>query len=539
MADIKTTPLAPSIQVGSTGGADVLVLGAGSAGCVVAARLADAGARVRLVEAGDYPTDPDICDPLKWPFLEGRSFDWGYRTIPQQGTAWRVHTWPRGRVVGGSSCLNAMAHVRGHPTDFEAWAAAGGARWSHAGLLRGFQRSAQPLLHPDAEVSPLVRAYMAAGRAIGAPMLESHNGDQLAGTTPNTLTIRNGRRVSVADAYLAQSRSGLCIETATVAERLLIEGSRVQGVLVRCGGTPRVLHADTVVVCLGTVATPLLLMRSGLGDPAELARFGIAPVQSLPEIGGNLHDHLLAAGNLYSARQPVPQSRLQHSESLMYLHSDDPTRADGAPDCVLACVLLPVVSDAFDRPELGSAYSILFGVTHPTSRGRIRLGGPHAADAPVIDPAYLQTEHDRRVFRAALRLARAVGHAPPLDDWRAREILPASGDPDDFIARAVITHNHPVGACALGAVVDGDLRVQSIENLYVVDASIIPRITTGPINAAVVAIAETWARDVFIRDRPYEPVEKEGAVIAASTGTASGDENSAATSGRTPNWDGI
>jgi pyridoxine 4-oxidase len=224
-------------------------------------------------------------------------------------------------------------------------------------------------------------------------------------------------------------------------------------------------------------------------------------VQALPEVGGNLHDHLLAASNLYSARQPVPPSRLQHSESLMYLHRDDPTRADGAPDCVLACVLLPAVSDSFNRPKPGSAYSILFGVTHPTSRGRIRLGGPNAADAPIIDPAYLETEHDRRLFRAGLQLARAVGHAPPLDDWRDREILPGSADPDDFIAWAVITHNHPVGTCALGKVVDGDLRVQSMKNLFVVDASVIPSIVSGPINAAIVAIAETWVRDVFITNQ--------------------------------------
>src|SRR6202034_1646457 len=159
----------PAVTPASSGpvermeGADVLVLGAGSAGCVVSARLADAGARVHLVEAGDYPTAPDIRDPLKWPFLGERSFDWAYRTIPQPGTAGRAHPWPRGRVVGGSSCMHAMAYVRGHPADFDAWAVAGGARWSYAGLLAGFQRSALPLLHPDTDVSPLVRAYMAAG----------------------------------------------------------------------------------------------------------------------------------------------------------------------------------------------------------------------------------------------------------------------------------------------------------------------------------------------------------------------------------------
>lgn len=496
----------PSVLATRAEGADVVVLGAGSAGCVVAARLADAGAQVCLVEAGDYPADPDIHDPLKWPFLEGRPFDWAYRTIPQPRTAGRVHSWPRGRVVGGSSCMNAMACVRGDPSDFDAWAEAGGARWSYAGLLPGFERSALPLLRPDAEVSPLVRAYMEAGRAIGAPALDWHNGGRLIGVTPNTLNIRDGRRVTVADAYLMQDRKTLRIETGTIAERLMIEGGRVQGALVRSRGATRVLHADTVVVSLGAIDSPLLLMRSGIGDPEELARFDIATVQALPEVGANLHDHLLGASNLYAARERVPPSRLQHSESLMYLHGDDPARADGAPDCVLACVTLPVVSDSFDRPEAGSAYSILFGITHPTSRGRIRLGGPNAADAPIIDPAYLDTEHDRTKFRVALRLARAVGNAPRLDVWREREILPASADVDDFIARAVITHNHPVGTCALGKAVDGDLSVPSIKNLFVVDSSVIPRITSGPINAAIVAMAETWVREVFVRD--HSPAER-------------------------------
>ena len=279
-------------------GADVVVLGAGSAGCVVAARLADAGASVCLVEAGDYPTDPDIHDPLKWPFLEGRPFDWKYRTIPQAGTAGRVHGWPRGRVVGGSSCMNAMAYVRGDPSDFEPWAARGGLRWSYAGLLPGFERSALPLLRPDDEVSPLVRAYMAAGRAIGAPSLHWHNGGRLIGATPNTLNIRDARRVSVADAYLAEERKGLRVETGTLAERLLIDGGRVRGVLVRSGRATRVIHAETVVICLGAVDSSLLLMRSGIGDPAELARSGVAAAAALPEVGGNLHDHLLGASNL-------------------------------------------------------------------------------------------------------------------------------------------------------------------------------------------------------------------------------------------------
>ncbi len=486
-------------------GTDVLVLGAGSAGCVVAARLSEnADMSVRLVEAGGWPNDPDIADPLQWPYLQGRPFDWDYRTVPQPGTAGRSHAWPRGRIVGGSSCLHAMAHVQGHPDDFAAWAELGGPRWSYASLSRAFARCALPLLQPSAALNPVTVAYMAAGRAIGAPSLPSHNSALLAGVTANTLTIRDGRRVSVADAYLPEARPNLAVTTGTTVERLLVEHGRARGALVRHDAAKVVLEADTIVICLGAIASPLLLMRSGLGDPAELARADVRCTHELPDVGRNLHDHLLAAGNVYASRRPVPASRLQHSESLMYLHGDDPSRAEGAPDCVLACVVLPVVTECFERPQAGRAYTIMCGATHPTSRGAVRLGGPDANDAPIIDPAYLTTEHDRLAFRRSLRLAREVGHAVALDEWRAEELLPgravqSDADLDVFLARAAMTHHHPVGTCALGRVVDADLRVHGLDNLFVVDASVIPRITSGPVNAAVVAIAETWATGVWNR----------------------------------------
>ncbi|MGO4722295.1 MULTISPECIES: GMC family oxidoreductase [unclassified Inquilinus] len=497
-------------------GFDVLVIGAGSAGSVVAARLSeDPGLSVGLVEAGAVPSDPDIASPQQWPFLPGRAFDWAYRTIPQPGTAGRSHDWPRGRIVGGSSCLHAMAHVRGHPDDFEPWAAAGGPGWSYQALLPAFRRSerfsggasamhgdAGPLdvLLPGDEIHPLVRDYMDAGVSIGAPRLGDHNAGPLTGAAPNQLTIRDGRRVSVADAYLvpALGRPNLTLLTDVLVHDLVMQAGRACGARITRGGVQEILTADRIVLCAGTVASPLLLMRSGIGDPDTLRGAGIACRHELPEVGRNLHDHLLAAGNVYRARRPVAPSRLQHSESLMYLHCDDPSRAEGSPDVVLACVVLPVVTEAFARPEAGSAYTIMCGVTHPTSRGSLRPGGPSVADVPIIDPAYLSTGQDRRSFRASLRLARAVGRAAPLRDWNDGEILPGPGveadvDLDAFLARAAMTHHHPVGTCSLGPVVDGDLRVRGIDGLFVVDASVIPSITAGPVNAAVVAIAETWA----------------------------------------------
>jgi len=220
------------------------------------------------------------------------------------------------------------------------------------------------------------------------------------------------------------------------------------------------------------------------------------------EVGQNLQDHLLALGNLYRARQTVPPSKLQHSESLMYLHSDDLTRRTGSPDIVLGCVVAPSLSEQFIAPAYGSAYTILAGVTHPSSRGEIRPTGPGRKNPPIIDPHNLETECDRFTFRQAIRTARAVDEHAALGAWRDVELLPgpecqSDTEIDAFVARAASTHHHPVGTCRMGrdeaAVLDETLAVRGSEHLFVVDASMRPSIPSGPVNAAIVAVAETWS----------------------------------------------
>ena len=504
---------------------DLAIVGGGSAGALLAARLSeDSSRRVVLVEAGGEAVDPDIWDPAAWPALQGRSYDWDYRTEPQAGTAGRAHRWARGRAVGGSSLLHAMGHMRGHPADFAAWAeATGDARWSWEGLLPAFMAIEDhslggdgihgsggplPVSLPEEEVSPVARAFIEAGAALGLRRICGHNTGEMIGVTPNALTIRGGRRVTVAEAWLTpqvRSRKNLTILTGRLVRRLKLGGNRV-AVLETIGpdGLSEIA-AESIILSAGSIESPALLMRSGIGPEDVLSEAGVACRIASPDLGGNLQDHLLGAGNLYAARQTVPPSRLQHSESMAYMRAGD-FSGRGRSEIVVGCGVAPIVSERFTPPAAGMAYSFLFGVTNPSSRGSLKITGPEPGDRLSIDPCYLQTERDRVLFRDALAAAREIGHRPELDGWRERELLPGpletQADVDRFIAEAAITHHHPSGTCRMGkdkrSVVDADLRLRGLDNLHVVDGSVIPSLTAGPIHAPILAVAETFVRTVSV-----------------------------------------
>jgi choline dehydrogenase-like flavoprotein len=333
----------------------------------------------------------------------------------------------------------------------------------------------------------------------------------MTGPCLNTLTIKHGKRQTIADAYLAPAagRLNLSVLSSDEVSTLILEKGRCRGVRMQSGAT---IGAASVIIATGAIGSPCLLMRSGIGPANELRHLGITIAADRTEVGRNLHDHLLSGGNVYRARRPVPPSKYQNSESLMYI---DRAAGHGAPELVLAGVIAPVTTEQFTAPPFGEAYTVMFGFTHPKSRGTVRLASADPREKPLIDPNYLAEEYDRDAYLEAFEVARTVGAGKALADWRAEEVLPGPSVKDmaskrAFLEKAAFTHHHPVATCRMGgdaaSVVDPTLKVRGIEGLHVCDASIIPSITTGPINAAIVAIAERFS-DLLRGKTPLPPFD--------------------------------
>jgi choline dehydrogenase len=500
---------------GTPSSADVIVVGSGSGGAVVARRLADAGAHVVLLEAGDADANPAIHDPARLFELWDSEQDWGYRTLPQAACAGRELHWPRGRVLGGSSALNGMIYARGHRSDYDAWAHAGNDGWRYDDVLPLFKRSedfdrGESAYHGSGgplhvlsryEPHPVNAAAVAAAQEAGIPFNDDSNGEHLEGVAFAQLNIKDDLRHGVASAFLAPvaDAPNLQVLTGAHVRRLLIEGGRCRGVEVAIDGDVARIRAEgEVVVCAGTVESPKLLMLSGIGPADELARHGIDVVADLPGVGRNLHDHVLSPV-IYGASRPVPPPLpgLQPLHSQLFWHSRSGLPG---PDIQPLFFHLPLYLEGMQGPPDG--YTLMAGIIRPASRGSLRLASADPAAAPLIDPACLSCEVDVAALVAALELCREIGSQSALAGWRGEELYPGPlartpGELRDYVRQTAVTYHHQVGTCRMGvdeqAVVDPQLRVRGVEGLRVADASVMPSVSSGNTHAPTVMIGERAA----------------------------------------------
>lgn len=527
---------------------DYIVVGAGSAGCVLANRLSANGQHsVCLLEAGPPDRSPWIHIPIGYgKTMFHKVLNWGYYTEPDPNMLDRRIYWPRGRTLGGSSAINGLIYIRGQRQDYDAWAAAGNPGWSWDECLPYFRKLENNDLGPGATRGtegplnatsiktphPLVEGLIGAAGALGLPHVTDFNGGDQEGVGYYQLTTRNGRRCSTAVAYLrpARGRANLRIETGAHAMAVLFEGSRACGVRYRQDGQVRTLRARReVILCAGALQSPQLLQLSGVGPAALLRRFGIGVVRDLPGVGENLQDHLQIR-LIYETRQAITtndQLRTLHGRAAMGLQwllfrggplavginqgglfcRVDP--ASATPDTQFHFATLSAdMAGGKVHPFSGCTYSVC--QLRPSSRGTVRLRSADPFEAPAMQPNYLSTELDRRMTVAAVKYARRLAATEPLAGLMKREFRPGPDVQSDdeilhFCREYGATIFHPSGTAKMGpredpmAVVDERLRVHGVSALRVVDCSIMPTLVSGNTNVPVVMLAER-AADFILQD---------------------------------------
>jgi choline dehydrogenase len=500
----------------STGGhaADFIVVGAGSAGAALACRLVERGATVLLLEAGGPADNPAIHDPARSHELWDAVEDWGYRTVPQAACAGRELHLPRGRVLGGSSSLNAMIYVRGAPADYDAWAYGGAAGWGWDDVLPAFLRLEDFRGESEAErgrggpvtviagyePDPIHRAIVAAAEETGIEFNPDYNAGRLDGVSYTQLTIRDGLRHGTAAASRAPlaDEPRLTVTTGAETTCLLLDGSRCVGVEWLCDGRLERASAGEVIVAAGAIGSPHLLLRSGIGPEAELLAAGVEPLHDLPGVGRNLHDHLLSPV-IFAAERDLgaPLPGLPQPQTHLFWRSRPGLVV---PDTQPIHFNVPLYEPWMEGPDNG--FSLMAGMIRPLSRGTVTLSGPDPTAPPLIDLAALACEADLEALVASVELCREIGAAPALREWGARELYPGPEVSDaaalrDYVRQTAITYHHQVGTCKMGrdemAVVDPTLRVHGIEGLRVADASVMPTVTSGNTNAPAIMIGERAA----------------------------------------------
>jgi choline dehydrogenase len=520
--------------------ADFIVIGAGSAGCAVAARLSeDPRTRVVLLEAGGEDKNRWIHIPLGF----GKTFadpsvNWCYETEPDPGAADRRVFWPRGKVLGGSSSINGMVYIRGQAEDFDHWRQLGNSGWSYDDVLPYFRRAEHqtrgadefhgtggPLCVSDVpDHHPICEAFIETAVELGFPRNDDFNGARQDGVGYHQTTTRQGKRCSTAVGYLrpAMQRPNLQVITEALTEKILFEGRRAIGVAFRRGGeTHTARAAREIILCGGAVNSPQLLMLSGIGPQQHLAGLGIPVVQNLPGVGQSLQDHYSAPLKL-KCRLPITVNDVMQSNVKKlkvglqyYMFRTGPLAMCTSPAALFARtrpelaspdIKLSIQPFSADRPQDGlhpwSGFSMIVYQLRPDSRGEIKLKSASPADPPAVYPNYLTAETDQRTIVDGLKLCRQLLAQPALAAFLESEYLPGlavQSDAEllDFARRRGGTVFHPTSTCKMGidamAVVDPELRVRGVEGLRVADASVMPTVVSGNTNAATIMIGEKTA----------------------------------------------
>ena len=518
---------------------DYIVIGAGSAGCVLANRLSEDPAHsVLLLEAGKDDRSLFVRMPtaLSIPMNTPR-FSWGYWGEPEPGLDGRRMDCARGKVLGGSSAINGMVYVRGHADDFDQWVEAGATGWSYADCLPYFKRAERWMGGEDAYrggegpidtcngnnmKNPLYGAFIAAGEEAGYGRTQDYNGYRQEGFGPMHMTVRRGERCSTDWAYLAPTRNrpNLTVVTEAEVDKLVLSGKQVTGVRYQRRGEMREVSARReVILSAGSIGSPAILQRSGIGPSQVLADAGVPMQHELPGVGENLQDHLEVYFQ-YRCKAPITVNghlgwlaklrigvqwvltktglgATNHFESCGFIRS----RAGlASPDIQYHFLPAAIRYDGKAAFE-GHGFQVHVGPNKPESRGTVRISGPNAQDEPQIFFNYLATEQDREDWRTCLRLTREILQQPALDRYRGDEIQPAvdlsdAEATDRWVRDNVETAYHPSCSCKMGAVedamavVDPECRVRGLDGLRVVDSSIFPSIPNGNLNAPTIMVAE-------------------------------------------------
>jgi len=530
---------------------DYIIVGAGSAGCVLANRLsADGTHRVLLLEAGGRNRDIliDMPTALSYP-MASEKYNWGYETQPEPGALDRRITCPRGKGLGGSSSINGMVYVRGHACDFDEWVEAGAKGWAYADCLPYFKRAeswqggADEFRGGDGPMgvtggnnmkgNPLYQAFIDAGVEAGYPHTDDYNGYRQEGFGPMHMTVRGGVRESTARAYLdpTRRRPNLTILTHVLVDKLVFDGKKAIGVAARRKGQDIVLKADKeVILSAGAIASPMILQRSGIGPEPVLKQAGASLFHQLSGVGQNLQDHLEVYFQ-YHCKQPISLNNkldlfskfligarwfffkdglgaTNHFESCAFIRSRAGLKS---PD--IQYHFLPAAMRYDGTPSLkGHGFQVHVGPNKPKSRGEVSIVSTNPEEDPEIIYNYLQHEDDIAAWRRCIRLTREIIAQPAMDPFRGEELQPGAtvvsdAEIDQWVRENIESAYHPCGTCRMGpaesdtSVVDEACRVIGLDSLRVVDASVFPTIPYGNINAPTIMVAEK-ASDLILGHPP-------------------------------------